>query len=718
MGSYNNIISYWGNGTFRYAIFDNRIIASGFYSIRRTDENLTYWSDFIYFSDPYQPNIIVFQNELYLSNIYGDSRLWKVNSSFTDIDLICSDYPGTLIDIKASSNRLYAALTEGYIIRLNDTKDNWQLVYTFSSGEYPTSLAVLNDELYIGTNNGNLYKLNSTEDDIELICPTYSGLSNVLKLFVCYNTIYGIIYYNDRVFKANINTNTWEFIVYAPQEVNIMRELYGIIYIGCNYGILCSLDGYTISQVCYLSQHIWDMIVFNNKLYLSEGYFIGSLGIYNSAGNTDFYASTYSGYVPLIVSFYISNENSDFPIINYTWNFGDGNYSNEREPTHTYTSKGFFTVSITVDNGYDTFTTTYTDLIYALDYYRITYNGNGNTGGVAPIDPNGYLSGDITTILGPGTLTKEYSVFSHWNTDPDNMGFSINPGDIVYVYNDWILYAIWKINRIGGLIGDSYDENKIYDSYWDIETSEQNNSSGGIGKNTTEMKIQSTFVSWDFNNVWRIIENETYPQFLIADFTVDRTTGNAPLEVNFTNLCSIWPDENAVFIERLWDFGDGHTSTDLNPTHLYENVGNYTVTLWEKRNYLEVTRVKTNYINVTGFLVDFIGKPRIGYTFLTVQFTDLSIGTFDSWLWDFGDGRISTQRNPIHFYKRPGKYTVILKVSGPDGIFTKMKENYIIVNSKITYDIAPEPDKEAYLWGIGLIDNKKDKGIEIKKVFI
>jgi hypothetical protein len=50
-----------------------------------------------------------------------------------------------------------------------------------------------------------------------------------------------------------------------------------------------------------------------------------------------------------------------------------------------------------------------------------------------------------------------------------------------------------------------------------------------------------------------------------------------------------------------------------------------------------------------------------------VAFKDLSVGNFTSWKWDFGDGQTSTDQNPIHQYKNPNHYTVILDVDGPAG---------------------------------------------------
>jgi PKD repeat protein len=50
-----------------------------------------------------------------------------------------------------------------------------------------------------------------------------------------------------------------------------------------------------------------------------------------------------------------------------------------------------------------------------------------------------------------------------------------------------------------------------------------------------------------------------------------------------------------------------------------------------------------------------------------VAFQDESTGQITSWKWDFGDGTQSTEQNPIHQYKLPGEYVVVLNVEGPAG---------------------------------------------------
>lgn len=50
-----------------------------------------------------------------------------------------------------------------------------------------------------------------------------------------------------------------------------------------------------------------------------------------------------------------------------------------------------------------------------------------------------------------------------------------------------------------------------------------------------------------------------------------------------------------------------------------------------------------------------------------VTFKDQSVGKINKWHWDFGDGTTSNEQNPVHHYKNPGKYIVVLEIEGPDG---------------------------------------------------
>lgn len=69
----------------------------------------------------------------------------------------------------------------------------------------------------------------------------------------------------------------------------------------------------------------------------------------------------------------------------------------------------------------------------------------------------------------------------------------------------------------------------------------------------------------------------------------------------------------------------------------------------------------------------------------TVQFQDLSSNAPTSWLWQFGDGGLSTQQNPTYTYSNSGTYTVTLQTSNAQGQDTIMKTAYITVEkAKVT----------------------------------
>ena len=69
-------------------------------------------------------------------------------------------------------------------------------------------------------------------------------------------------------------------------------------------------------------------------------------------------------------------------------------------------------------------------------------------------------------------------------------------------------------------------------------------------------------------------------------------------------------------------------------------------------------------------IAKFKAVPASGAAPLSVQFTDESLGMITSWLWDFGDGTTSTDRNPNHTYAVMGNYLAHLTVGGPGGTAT------------------------------------------------
>jgi len=93
---------------------------------------------------------------------------------------------------------------------------------------------------------------------------------------------------------------------------------------------------------------------------------------------------------------------------------------------------------------------------------------------------------------------------------------------------------------------------------------------------------------------------------------------------------------------------------------------------------------------------DFSGTPTILVAPATVQFTENSDGLTGWFMWDFGDGGSSIERNPVHTYNEPGDYDVSLTVLNYAGeTVLELKEDYIHILSE-------------YLPGDMNIDNNQD----------
>ena len=82
------------------------------------------------------------------------------------------------------------------------------------------------------------------------------------------------------------------------------------------------------------------------------------------------------------------------------------------------------------------------------------------------------------------------------------------------------------------------------------------------------------------------------PEMIGADFTADLTSGPVPLAVNYTD------QSTGDITSWSWDFGDGATSTEQNPSHTYTDAGTYTVSLAVTGLCGSDTEVKANFITV------------------------------------------------------------------------------------------------------------------------
>ncbi len=157
-------------------------------------------------------------------------------------------------------------------------------------------------------------------------------------------------------------------------------------------------------------------------------------------------------------------------------------------------------------------------------------------------------------------------------------------------------------------------------------------------------------------------------------FTADVTAGLVPLTVQFADQTTGSPTAWS------WDFGDGTSSQQQQPTHHYATVGLYTVSLTASNAGGAATETKMGYITVNPPppVAAFSASPTTGPIPLTVQFDDASTGAPTSWTWAFGDGGGSTARTPSHTYAAAGAYTVTLTVANAGGNHTLTKVGFVV----------------------------------------
>lgn len=159
----------------------------------------------------------------------------------------------------------------------------------------------------------------------------------------------------------------------------------------------------------------------------------------------------------------------------------------------------------------------------------------------------------------------------------------------------------------------------------------------------------------------------------------------APLSVTFTD--TSLGDITGWF----WNFGDGSTSAEQNPVHIYQKQGNYSVSLTVFGPAGTNTMEEPVFILVGPF-------PPIAYFDVmytphpapcSVEFQQYSEGTITQWLWDFGDGTTSAERKPTHTYQRNGNFTVNLTVTGLEGTSTKTRPSFIHVGEPFFLSADP-----------------------------
>jgi PKD repeat protein len=193
----------------------------------------------------------------------------------------------------------------------------------------------------------------------------------------------------------------------------------------------------------------------------------------------------------------------------------------------------------------------------------------------------------------------------------------------------------------------------------------------------------------------------------IDDIKIFRNTVSTVAAFNFFNTCegsyTQFNDQSgitggvATLVSWSWNFGDGNSSTQQSPSHLYSNPGSYPVKLVATNSAGHSDSItKTVVISPTPNVV--FSQAIANLTINLTNYTTISSGTISGYSWDFGDGGTSTASSPLHTYAAPGSYTICLTATSSAGcintqclpvLITSIKQTDILKNTASAF---PNPN--------------------------
>lgn len=176
----------------------------------------------------------------------------------------------------------------------------------------------------------------------------------------------------------------------------------------------------------------------------------------------------------------------------------------------------------------------------------------------------------------------------------------------------------------------------------------------------------------------------------VASATANVISGTTPLTVAFSSVNSSDPD--GTIVGYNWNFGDGASSTEPNPIHVYNSAGTFTAvfTITDNSGLTAMNNVVIRATEVPNQAPVAVAVANVtsGKMPLTVNFSSQGSydpdGTIASYAWNFGNGATSNQANPSYIYTTSGNFTATLTVTDNRGA-TNSRSISIIVQQ------APNP---------------------------
>jgi PKD repeat protein len=412
-----------------------------------------------------------------------------------------------------------------------------------------------------------------------------------------------------------------------------------------------------------------------------------------TAPAAEFTASKTTGALPMTVSF---GDTSTGEITAWLWNFNDGLVSNQRNPVKTFNTPGAYDVTLTVKGPKGKDSETKHALVHVSAGPLADFSASA-TQGLAPLDVQftdrsegvvmnwswSFGDGASSSQASPrhlyasaGTFTVALTVSGPNGADTKTRVGLISVQDLAPLAAFGVApatgvapLAVQFDDRSSGLV-DGWTWN-----FGDGTSSNERNPKhtySSVGPYTVQLTARGPYGTNTRTLANAVVVQSPVPH---ADLGALPTTGQAPLAVQFTDLST------GLVTSRTWDFGDGLTSSETNPRHVYDFPGVYSVRLTSTGPLGSDSTTRTSLVTVTEPppSAEFVASSSQGFAPCTLDFTDQSSGTVTSYLWSFGDGATSTSGNPSHTYTLPGAYSVSLQVKGPFGHNTTSKTDYVVV---------------------------------------
>lgn len=510
----------------------------------------------------------------------------------------------------------------------------------------------------------------------------------------------------DSIIKINYIT------VYALPTVSFSAN----VVTGC-YPLPVQFSNTSIPGSTSITSYLWDFGDGNSStqanpahIYNASGIYNVSLRVTNDAGCTKTltltnYINITSGVDAVFTNSAQTSCNPPTPVVfqnlstgtgtlNYQWDFGDGNTSIQANPSHIYNATGTYTVQlIAISNIGCTDTITHTVTISSVQA-NFTEPATICVGAPALFVNTSvptalsalWTFGDATgsTLISP---VKTYTIPGTYNVKlVSNFGVckdSITKTIVVLPKPANAFTGTPLISCVAPLTVTFSNTTTGASSYqWNFGDGNTSSTAAPVHTYTSTGNYTVTLITTNANGCRDTLIKQQYIKIQEPNVVLNNLPqqGCAPFTWTFAaTVTSIDPITN-----YLWDFGDGNTSTAINPTHTFA-AGVYDIQLiiTTAGGCKDTIRRLQGIRSTIKPVPNFSATPREVCAFVPVVFTDLSTGTVSEWHWLFGDGGSSTTQNPSHEYTDTGYFTVTLIVGNYGCYDTLVMPNYIHVNPPI-----------------------------------